>query len=396
MTQFIVNKTNSYTLVASTETGNVALVIADDLREKLETMLSEADTSADAAAGILDILGKDAPAYLEAMGELAGMGGGASAAYAEGGIAGLQDMLAEHGPHNGALGDIAKAVEGGNGFAGFEGMDGHGVADILGYGATAQDDPFAEEGSAAGNAAIEKMLGSRNGGVMEGNETDLVEVGREEGREWIPVYTMIGVGGMLAVMATAAAKVVISNAIDGLQGAVDDTNTPNSVVGTEVTFIPADPNEDVPDVDLWTPWETSQDLGDFDGTYGQTIPDDPNGGPPGDLPATFDPDAELGELILTDPDDVQQAITAQEVADAAQAKIDQLILIENGGAEFEFADVMGVVNGLGGGQDFEVATSEDGLTANVQVGAVEPAEIALDASAAEQHFDANADTFAFM
>lgn len=395
MTQFIVNKTNSYTLVASTETGNVALVIADDLREKLETMLSEADTSADAVAGILDILGKDAPAYLEAMGELAGMGGGASAAYAEGGIAGLQDMLAEHGPHNGALGDIAKAMEGGNGFAGFEGMDGHGVADILGYGATAQDDPFAEEGSAAGNAAIEKMLGSRNGGVMEGNETDLVEVGREEGREWMPVYTMIGVGGMLAVMATAAAKVVISNAIDDLQGAVDDTNTPNSVVGTEVTFIPADPNEDVPDVDLWTPWEREQDLSEFDATHGQTIPDDPNGGP-GDVPVMFDPTTELDELILTDLDDVQQAITAQEVADAAKAKIDQLILIEKGDAEFEFADVTGAVNGLVGGKDFEVATSEDGLTANVQVGAVEPAEIALDASTAEQHFDANADTFAFM
>ncbi|MBY4891468.1 hypothetical protein KUL25_01670 [Rhodobacteraceae bacterium N5(2021)] len=94
MTLFV-NQTKSYTLTVSSETGEVKILLADDLKERLKEMAADADTNADMVAGLLDAMGDDAAEYLAVAGDLAGIGGTLADTLAKGGTDAVIEAIAD-------------------------------------------------------------------------------------------------------------------------------------------------------------------------------------------------------------------------------------------------------------------------------------------------------------
>ncbi|OAN84472.1 hypothetical protein A8B78_06325 [Jannaschia sp. EhC01] len=349
MPQFIVNKTKSFTIVASTESGNATLVLADDLRETLKEMLENIDTSEEAAAGFLDILGDDAPLLIEAIAQMSGIKADLASIYAEAGLAGVEEAIVGHSPNAGALADIGAALEGRSEFGGFTVAKPSDLGDIFGYGMPdfGDPDPNTEEGA----AAIEKLIGDARGGQMEGNE--------EKG--WGDIFWEISgdafnmnpamTGGAFVVGAVLTGVIVIEHF-----KRENEAEDQEPYVGYE-GLIPADPNAEYEGwMDFTPPWVEAQMK--EGATYGQTLVD-PNSERGIQGTKEFDPEAELNGLILTDPEAVKDAITAAEAQEAADFHyVSTTTPVE---AEFQFKPDLGDNPDFGTGDDYSGPSHGDAM-----------------------------------
>lgn len=316
MTEYLVNQTKSYTLIVSKETGQMKLELSDDLKENLMEMMAEADTNADAVAGVLDLMGDDASAYLAAMGELMGQGDTLADIYAEKGTAGVTDAIAEMkgDPFAGATGFIERANTN-NGFDNFEDVAGSDLSSITGYGQPSGD-PFAEEGSEDGKEAIEAAISQD--GLMSAEKA-------------VVVFVLV-VGGLYLVYKAYETDKKVNDGLD----------------------MPANPDEPDFNFEEWLerPWAEES----LDPTFGETMPSDPDSDPNGGHHVDghtkeFDPEAELDGLILTDPDAIQDAITAAEAQEAANFHYDTTTTPVE--AEFEFKPEFGNPPAVNGGEDYD-------------------------------------------
>ncbi|MEJ6391812.1 hypothetical protein V8J82_01010 [Gymnodinialimonas sp. 2305UL16-5] len=224
MTDFILNTTQSYTLVASAKTGNVKLFLDDDLSKKLAELVT-ADTSPEASIGhLLDLLGGDGPAYLDAIGQIGGVGSMFADAFAAGGMEGLTKALQNAGaqrnagyvtehffntPNSKMLPDNWDAVTGND------------LADMLGFGLPVQDESAAGKDSSSDgggediHAVIEGILADQEGAMIV----------------WAPVVAKAAVALVVAVAGYVAAKEGYAKVMEEVE--VDDGKD-----------MPVDPNGD--------------------------------------------------------------------------------------------------------------------------------------------------------
>lgn len=348
MSAYLVHETKSYTLAVSTETGEVRLELADELKENLKEMLEEADTSTEATAGLFDLVGDDAIHLVEAMDAILGMDGALSAAYLAGGVEAMEAARAEHAANNGYASDLAdrlaeKETFGGFGASFIEVPSGD-IADYLDWGAPAGD-PYADPGSEEGKAAIEAEIGED--GLMN------------------PWVAAAGVGAVVVIVGTGAylgyKGVQYLTATE--EKRQDDTNSAVEQLrgaergGGDGDQMPADPDAEYGGyVDFSPPWAEDE----IAPTYGQTLtnPDDERG-----VQGTndFDPDAELDALIITNPDDIQSAVNSEQVREAAEFDI-VTTTTPSDGPDFHFKPDFG--GGIPGneGEDFD-GNGDGGLMA---------------------------------
>lgn len=319
MTVSLVNQTKSYTLAISKETGEVRFELSDELKENVKEMASEADTNADVFAGVLDLMGEDAGAYLAAMDELIGAGGTLADAFATGGTAAVMEMIA--GMTTDAFDSSASLVErasAGDLFDNFEEIAGEKLDDMMDWGMPSFN-PFADPGSEEGKAAIEAAAS-------------------EEGLMTHPgVYFAVGVIGIAAAYYF------------------------KDEIGEKLKFIPADPNEPTFNFAEWLerPWNEES----LDPTFGETMPADPDSDPNGGHHADghtkdFDPDAELDSLILTNPEDVKDAVNAEQVQEAADFHYTSTTTPVE--PEFQFKPDFGDPD-LGGGENYNGPSNGDAM-----------------------------------
>ncbi|MEJ6391813.1 hypothetical protein V8J82_01015 [Gymnodinialimonas sp. 2305UL16-5] len=391
MTEFLLNQTKSYTLTVSKESGEMRLELADDLKENLRELLEEADTSAEAAAGFFDILGDDAPKYLDAMDELLGAGGGLAESFATGGVEALDALLAELAASSDLTSDFYDRLGQKEGFGGFGSsfveIPGRDVEDIFGYGVWDGENP--NDFDPAG----------KNAGLMEGNgDDDHVDRVLGAGAEGAVV-----VGGGAAVVTGVVTKAlvptvvagVVGGIIGGIWGAVEEFE---DIADEEL--IPADPDSEYAGfIDFTPPWVEDQVANAP--TYGQTLTDPENETYVDGHTKAWNPDAELAKEMLIDPERAKDAIDGAKIQDMADEMLDQLIIPvdrDDDDLPFQFRDLGGEKPDLGGGEDFVVANgANEGEAAMVQIAGsdtfdfhsnVEPGQIEAGSDAEDRPLEA--------